>query len=46
MKVTILTPSYNRAHTLPKLYESLINQTSDNFEWLVEDDGSKNNTEG
>ena len=45
MKVTILTPSYNRGHTLPKLYESLLTQTSSNFEWLVVDDGSKDETE-
>jgi glycosyltransferase involved in cell wall biosynthesis len=45
MKVTILTAAYNRAHTLPKLYDSLLNQTSNNFEWLIVDDGSKDETE-
>ncbi len=43
-KVTILTPSYNRAHTLPRVFESLQNQTFKNFEWLVIDDGSTDNT--
>lgn len=45
-KVTILTPSYNRAHTLPRVFESLQNQTFKNFEWLVIDDGSTDNTKG
>lgn len=42
--VTILTPSYNRAHTLPRVFESLQNQTFKDFEWLVIDDGSTDNT--
>lgn len=42
--ITIITPTYNRAHTLPKLYESLLDQTSKNFEWLIIDDGSIDNT--
>lgn len=44
-KITVFTPTYNRAHTLPRLYESLNDQTSNNFEWLVVDDGSSDNTE-
>lgn len=43
--ITILTPTYNRANTLPKLYKSLIDQTNHNFEWLVIDDGSTDSTE-
>lgn len=43
--ITIFTPAYNRAHTLPKLYESLQKQTSMDFEWLVVDDGSNDETE-
>lgn len=42
--ITILTPTYNRAHLLNKLYMSLLNQTNYNFEWLIIDDGSKDNT--
>lgn len=42
--VTILTPSYNRAHTLPRVFESLQKQTYKDFEWLVIDDGSTDNT--
>ncbi|WGV12258.1 glycosyltransferase family A protein [Psychrobacter maritimus] len=43
--ITILTPTYNRAHTLPKLYQSLIEQTNYSFEWLIIDDGSNDDTE-
>ena len=39
--VTIITPTYNRAEKLPILYESLINQTNKDFEWLIVDDGSE-----
>lgn len=42
--VTIFTPTYNRAYTLPKLYTSLCRQTSMDFEWLIVDDGSTDNT--
>ena len=44
-KLTYFTPAYNRAHTLPRLYESLVAQTNNNFVWLIIDDGSKDNTE-
>jgi glycosyltransferase involved in cell wall biosynthesis len=42
--IVILTPTYNRAKTLPKLYESLKNQKNNNFDWLVVDDGSNDET--
>ncbi len=42
--VTILTPTYNRAGYLPKLYESLLRQTNPDFDWLVVDDGSDDGT--
>lgn len=45
MSFTIFTPTYNRAYTLPELYKSLIRQTNHDFEWLVIDDGSTDNTE-
>lgn len=38
--LTVFTPTYNRAHTLRRVYESLCTQTCDDFEWLVIDDGS------
>lgn len=43
-KITIITPTYNRAHTLPRVYESLKNQTYKGFKWLIIDDGSTDNT--
>jgi len=42
--LSIFTPTYNRAYTLPKLYESLKRQTSKDFEWIIVDDGSVDNT--
>ncbi|MDO4763217.1 MAG: glycosyltransferase family 2 protein [Flavobacteriaceae bacterium] len=44
IKITIITPTYNRAHTLPRVYESLKNQTFKDFKWLIMDDGSTDNT--
>ena len=44
-EVTVFTPTYNRAHTLSKLYDSLCNQTDKRFEWIVIDDGSIDSTE-
>ncbi len=44
-KLTIFTPTYNRAYIIGQLYESLKKQTSFNFEWLVVDDGSVDETE-
>lgn len=44
VSITIFTPTYNRAHTLPRLFESLKQQSSFDFEWLVIDDGSTDNT--
>ena len=43
--ITIFTPTYNRAYTLPKLYESLKTQTNQNFDWVIVDDGSTDDTE-
>ena len=42
--VTIFTPTYNRAQLLPKLYKSLQRQTCKDFEWLIIDDGSSDNS--
>jgi glycosyltransferase involved in cell wall biosynthesis len=43
--LTVFTPTYNRAYTLPQLYKSLVEQTIKVFEWLIVDDGSSDNTE-
>ena len=45
MLITVFTPTYNRAHLLPRLFESLQRQTFQDFEWLVVDDGSTDGTE-
>jgi len=42
--LTVFTLTYNRAYCLHKCYESLKRQTSDDFEWLIVDDGSTDNT--
>ena len=39
-KITVFTPTYNRAYILPKCYKSLSRQTCKDFEWLIIDDGS------
>ena len=43
--VTVFTPTYNRGYILPKLYDALRSQTSSDFEWIIVDDGSTDNTE-
>lgn len=43
--ITIFTPTYNRAKTISRLYQSLMEQTDNRFEWLIIDDGSTDNTE-
>ena len=43
-KITVFTPTYNRAYILENLYRSLQRQTCTQFEWLVVDDGSSDNT--
>jgi glycosyltransferase involved in cell wall biosynthesis len=43
--ITVFTPTYNRAYTLTRLYNSLLIQTNKDFEWLIVDDGSTDNTE-
>lgn len=42
--ITILTPTYNRASLLPRLFDSLLRQTNRDFEWIVVDDGSTDDT--
>ena len=43
--ITVFTPTYNRASTLRRCYDSLVKQTSDNFIWQIIDDGSLDETE-
>lgn len=42
--LTVFTPAYNRAYSLPRTYESMKNQTCKDFIWLIVDDGSSDNT--
>lgn len=42
--ITVFTPTYNRAYIIEKLYRSLQSQTISDFEWLIIDDGSTDNT--
>ena len=42
--ITIFTPTYNRGYILERLYDSLRKQTDKNFEWVLVDDGSTDNT--
>ena len=44
MKITVFTPTYNRAYIIENLYRSLLRQSCMDFEWLVVDDGSTDNT--
>lgn len=43
--ITVFTPTYNRGYILSKVYESLKKQDCKDFEWIVVDDGSVDNTE-
>lgn len=43
--VTVFTPTYNRKHTINRLYKSLINQSCKRFIWLIIDDGSSDSTD-
>lgn len=46
MKITIFTATYNRAHLLERVWRSLVEQRFEGMEWVVVDDGSKDDTEG
>lgn len=43
--ISIITPSWNREYFLKKLADSLIDQSFKNFEWIVGNDGSTDNTD-
>ncbi len=44
MRITVFTSTFNRAYIIENLYQSLKRQTFHDFEWLVIDDGSEDNT--
>ena len=41
---TVFTPTYNRSHTLPRVYKSLQQQVFKDFEWVIIDDENTDNT--
>src|SRR4051812_28952818 len=43
-KLTVFTPTYNRAYCLGNCYKSLVRQTCQDFIWLIIDDGSTDDT--
>lgn len=43
--ITVFTPVYNRQDTLERLYQSLLKQTDSDFEWLIVNDGSSDDSE-
>ena len=45
MLFTVCTATFNRAHTLHRVFDSLKAQTFQDFEWLVIDDGSSDDTQ-
>lgn len=45
MKVSIITPTYNDSSTISETIESIYNQNYDNWEWIVINDGSTDDTE-
>lgn len=45
MKITVFTPTYNRSYIIENLYQSLKRQSFTDFEWLVIDDGSTDDTQ-
>ena len=42
--ITILTPAYNKGKTIERTYQSLLNQTVFDFEWVLINDGSTDDT--
>lgn len=42
--LNVITPTFNRAHLLPRLYISLVKQIYKEFTWIIVDDGSSDNT--
>jgi len=43
--ITVFTATFNRRQFLPRLFESLNNQVYKNFDWIIVDDGSTDDTE-
>lgn len=44
-RVSVITPTFNRANLLPRVWKSLKRQNFTNFQWIIVDDGSTDNTQ-
>lgn len=44
--ISVVTPTYNRAHTIKRAIDSVLYQTHSNWELIIVDDGSTDNTRG
>ena len=44
IKISVITPTYNRGHLLTRCYDSLCEQEFNAFEWIIIDDGSSDDT--
>ena len=44
-KISVLTPTYNDSESIEETLLSLLNQTYQNWEWIVINDGSTDDTE-
>ena len=45
LPITIFTPTYNRKEKILRVYNSLLEQDKNLFEWLIIDDGSDDGTD-
>lgn len=43
--ISVFTPTYNREHSIRRVYDCLKKQTYKNFEWILIDDASRDNTD-
>jgi len=44
--ISIITPSFNRANVIPETAQSIFNQNYPNWEWVITDDGSTDDSWG
>ena len=44
-EVSVFTSTFNRAHTISRVWDSLCRQSFRNFEWVIIDDGSTDRTQ-